>query len=128
VKYFHLRDLEQNPTDEPMIRMEKAHRLHGAVSMQERADRLGQYYTLRWHEADGAGQDDALVVFEYQQGATASQVKRMIKSFPSAATDGIAEFAVIGNDYRSGGKILAWKATLQRGNRVIAAQQSYLWK
>ncbi|MEX1116236.1 MAG: hypothetical protein WEB53_13365 [Akkermansiaceae bacterium] len=128
VKQFQLRDEKQDSADEPMIRMEKERRLRGAVSMAERKERLGQYYTLIWSDPEGAGQGAVEVIFQYQQGATASRVKRMSKSFDAAAPEGIAEFAVIGSNYFDGGKVLAWKATLQRGTRVIATQQSYLWQ
>ena len=52
----------------------------------------------------------------------------MVKSFPAAESRGTAEFAVIGSDYFDKGRVLAWKATLQRGNRVITTRQSYLWQ
>lgn len=128
VKQFQLRDQTRDRIDEPMVKMEKERRLHGAVSMAERRDRLGQYYTLLWNDPAGAGQGEVELIFQYQQGASASRVKQMIKTFPSAESKGSAEFAVIGDDYFKGGKVLAWKATLQRGKRVIATRQSYLWQ
>ena len=128
VKQFLLRDQARNVGDEPLVRMEKARRLHGAVSMEERKERLGQYYTLLWSDPAGAGQGEAELVFQYQQGATASLVKRMVKKFPASDSEGTAEFAVIGENYFKGGRVLAWKATLQRGRRVIASRQSYLWQ
>lgn len=128
VKQFSLRDEKQNPEDEPMIRMEKERRLRGAVSMAERKERLGQYYTLLWSDPAGAGQGKVEVIFQYQQGATASRVKRMVKSFPSQSAEGNAEFAVIGKNYFEGGKVLAWKATVQRGNKILGSRQSYLWE
>lgn len=128
MKQFQLRDQQRNPGDEPMIRMEKERRLRGAVSMEERKERLGQYYTLIWHDPEGAGQGAAEVVFQYQQGATGSRVKRISKTFPASAVEGSAEFAVIGENYFDGGKVLAWKASLQRGGRVLATRQSYLWQ
>ena len=111
-----------------MVRMEKERRLRGAVSMAERRERLGQYYTLRWNDPAGAGQGAVTLTFEYQQGATASRVKKMVANFPSAEGSGTTEFAVIGEDYFTGGKVLAWKATLERGGRVIASRRSYLWQ
>lgn len=128
VKQFSLRDEKQNSKDEPMIRMEKERRLRGAVSMAERKERLGQYYTLVWSDPAGVGQGQVEVVFQYQQGATASRVKRMVKSFPSQNAAGTAEFAVIGKNYFEGGKVLAWKATVQRGDKTLASRQSYLWE
>ena len=111
-----------------MVKMEKERRLLGAVSMSERRNRLGQYYTLIWSDPVGVGQGQAELIFQYQQGASASLVKRMTKEFPASESDGTAEFAVIGEDYFKSGKVLAWKATLQRGKRVIATRQSYLWQ
>lgn len=128
VKQFQLRDQDPRTVDEPMVSMEKSRRLRGAVSMEERRGRLGQYYTLIWHDADGAGQGKVEVFLQYQQGATASLVKRMTRTYSPATTEGKAEFAIIGEDYFKGGKVLAWKATLTRGGRVLATKQSYLWK
>jgi hypothetical protein len=128
VKQFYLRDQVMRLTDEPMVKMEKERHLRGAVSMEERRNRLGQYYTLIWNDPAGVGQGQAELIFQYQQGASASLVKRMIKNFPADESRGTAEFAVIGEDYFKNGKVLTWKATLQRGKRVIATRQSYLWQ
>jgi hypothetical protein len=128
VKQFQLRDQVRDGDDEPMVRMEKERRLRGAVSMEERRQRLGQYYTLVWSDPAGAGSGPVEVVFQYQQGATGSRVKRMTKEFPADAQEGIAEFAVIGDDYFENGRVLAWKATVSRGGRELDAKRSYLWR
>lgn len=128
VKQFQLRDQAPATADEPLVKMEKLRRLHGAVSMAERREKLGQYYTLIWSHPEGKALGPVQLIFQYQQGATASRVKRMVRSFPASETEGIAEFAVIGTDYFQGGKVLAWKATLERGGKAIASRQSYLWQ
>lgn len=128
VKQFQLRDQKRNPSDEPMVRMEKERRLRGAVSMSERRERLGQYYTILWNDPSGVNQGEVSLTFEYQQGATASRVKSMVKKFSSSLAEGTAEFAVTGDNYFDGGKVLTWKTTLRRGNRIIAMRQSYLWR
>jgi hypothetical protein len=128
VKQFLLRDQVRNGGDEPMTSMEKSRRLRGAVSMEERRQRLGQYYTLLWHDPAGAGKGPVEVKFLYQQGASASRVKRMTQRFPSEAAEGTANFAVIGDDYFKNGKVLAWKASVSRGGREIASKRSYLWQ
>lgn len=128
VKQYLVRDQLLNPNDEPMVRMEKERHLRGAVSMEQRRQRLGQYYTIQWADAAGAGQGPVTVVFQYQQGATASLVKRMTREFPAADAEGKTEFAVIGDNYFKGGKVLTWKATLLRGKRELATRQSYLWQ
>jgi uncharacterized protein YcfL len=128
VKQFHLRDETLAPAEEPMVRMEKLRRLHGAVTAVERRNRLGQYYTVFWSDPDGVSQGEVEVVFQYQQGASGSLVKRMSKKFPASEAAGTAEFAVIGEDYFTRGKVLTWKATVHRGNRELASRQSYLWR
>ncbi len=128
VKQFHLRTDTVISNDEPMIRMEVQRRLHGAITQEERRQRLGQYYTLTWHDPAGAGKGEVEVVFEYQQGATASLVKRLGKKFPSADSSGSVEFAVIGDDYFTQGKVLTWKASLLRDKRTLSTRQSYLWQ
>lgn len=128
VKQFQLRDQATATTSEPMVKMEKLRRLHGAVSMEERRNKLGQYYTVVWSDPTGAGQGEVTLTFLYQQGATGSRIKRMTKVFPPPDTEGAAEFVVIGDDYFQGGKVLAWKATLSRGTKELANRQSYLWQ
>jgi hypothetical protein len=128
VDSFFMRDFSTPETDEPMVRMEKLRRLHGALTAAERNDRLGHYYTMHWSDPAGAGKGEIEIVFEYQQGSTASQVKRQWQRFASSDRSGKAEFRVTGNDYLKGGRVLAWKATLKRGGREIAKRHSYLWE
>ena len=128
VDSFFMRDFSTPETDEPMVRMEKLRRLHGALTAAERNDRLGHYYTMHWSDPAGAGKGEIEIVFEYQQGSTASQVKRQWQRFASTDRNGKAEFRVTGNDYLKGGRVLAWKATLKRGGREIESHHSYLWE
>jgi hypothetical protein len=128
VKQFQLRDQAPRVGEEPMVKMEKERRLHGAVSMAERRNKLGQYYTLIWNNPSGVGQGIVELTLEYQQGATASQIKKQVKHFPSSNSTGLGEFAVTGDDYFQKGRVLAWKATLRRGDHLIATRQSYLWQ
>lgn len=108
--------------------MEKSRRLHGAVSMEERRQRLGQYYTILWSDPAGVGRGEVEVRFEYQQGATGSRIKRVVRRFPAAKSGGTFEFAVTGDNYFQGGRVLAWKTTLLRGTSELATRQSYLWQ
>lgn len=118
---------EQNDLDgDPMARNEKLRRLHGAVSMEERRNLLGQYYTIRW--SDDAIGEPVTLTFEYQQGATGSQVKTIRREFPGGDASGATEITVIGDEYFNGGRVLAWRATLRRGDRVVATRKSYLWQ
>lgn len=127
VRQFQLRDQITTRGEEPMVRMEKLRRLHGAVSMEERRQRLGQYYTLEWRDHEGAGSGPVEVLFEYRQGGTASLIKRMSELYPASEVEGVVEFAVIGDNYFDNGKVLAWRASISRGGEELAAKKSFLW-
>jgi len=128
VRQLHLRNEIIPLGEDPMAVMEKQRRLHGAISAADRRERLGQYYTLYWKDPAGAGKGEVEVIFQFQQAASASQVKQMEKKFPSSDSSGSVEFAVLGKDYFTQGKVLTWKATLMRDKRIIATRQSYLWR
>jgi hypothetical protein len=128
VKQYQVRDQVFRPNDEPMIRMEKERHLRGAVSMEQRRQRLGQYYALLWQDSSATAHGPVTVLFQYQQGTSASLVKHLTRSFPASQTNGRADFSIIGDNYFTNGKVLAWKATLRRGSRVLASRQSYLWQ
>ena len=127
VKQYQLRDQVRDNGEEPMIRMEKERRLRGAISMEERRQRLGQYYTLIWNDAKGVKAGPVELVFEYRQGGTASQIKRLTKRFPASAASGVADFSVVGDNYFDNGKVLAWQATVLRDGKEVAVRRSYLW-
>jgi len=126
VKQSTLRDTVADFGQDPMIRGEKLRRLHGAIGVNEQAQRLGQYYTVIWH--DEAVGTPAEIVFEYQQGGSGSRVKKQTRTFDPSATTGQTEFSIIGDNYTKGGKVLAWRISLHRGGREIASQRSYLWQ
>ena len=128
VRQFKVMDAKFPEAGDPMIRCEKERRLYGAISMAEYKARFGSYYTCLWDDPRGAGSGEVELLFEYQQGATASQVKHLLKRFNSSDTSGKAEFAIIGNDYFKNGRILAWKVTLSRGTKVLTTRKSRLWQ
>lgn len=128
VKQFYLRDQTDATSEEALVRGEKLRRLYGAVSMEERRGRLGQYYTVLWNDETGVGTGPVDVLFEYQQGATASLVKRSSQSFSADQSTGKAEFSIIGDNYFNKGKVIAWKVSLKRAGKVLNTRQSYLWR
>lgn len=125
VKSFTLRDQDTAVESDPMVQNAKMRRLYGAVSVEERKQRLGQYYTVLWNADAGL---DKEIIFQYQQGKSGSRIKRMTRTVPAGTPEGSQEFAVIGDDYFDNGRVLAWKMTLKAGGEVISTKQSYMWK
>jgi hypothetical protein len=128
VKQFYLRDQVEDDLEDPMMRGEKSRILHGAVSMAERRDRLGQYYTILWNDANGVGSAPVEIRFDYRQGGSASRIKTRSETFSADTSSGKAVFSVIGDDYFKRGKVIGWKVTLLRGGKVLSTKQSYLWE
>jgi hypothetical protein len=125
VKQFTLRDQDTSVVDDPMVQNEKLRRLHGAVSLEERKQRLGQYYTVLWSADAGAEKE---IVFRYQQGGSGSRIKEMRRTLPAGTSEGKEEFSVIGDNYFKNGRVLAWKIDLSANGETIASKQSYLWE
>lgn len=127
VRPMHMRDLDVAEPDQPMIRGEQRRLLHGAIGVREQEQRLGHYYVVLWNEDSMTG-EPARVVFEYQQAGTASRVLRREQTFAADQTSGRAEFRIVGDDYIKGGRVLAWRCRLFRGDQELASRNSYLWE
>ncbi len=125
VKMHTLRDQDVNLAQDPMIRHEKMRRLFGAISMEERRQRLGQYYTVFWNADPSA---EKKILFQFLQAGSGSRVKSMRREIAPGTSTGKEEFAVIGDDYIENGRVLAWKISLVSGGETIATEQSYLWE
>lgn len=109
-----------------MIRAEQQRILHGAVGVREQEQALGHYYHVEWHD-DAVGAPVKLV-FQYQQGGSGSRIFKKEATFDGNQAKGEAEFTIIGDAYLKGGRVLAWKCSLFRGDREISSQKSYLWQ
>lgn len=125
VKQFTLRDQDSGVVDDPLVQNEKLRRLYGAVSLEERKQRLGQYYTVLWNADAGAEKG---IIFRYQQGASGSLIKEMRRKIPAGTSEGKEEFSIIGDNYFDNGRVLAWKIDLTANGETIASKQSYLWE
>jgi hypothetical protein len=110
-----------------MVRGEQMYRLRGAVTMEERLLRLGHYYTINW-ENDGSHAGPLKIVMDYQQAATGSEIVQMSRDLPAGQSSGRVEFQIVGESYRMGGRVLAWRIRMLSGNKVITEKRSYLWK
>jgi hypothetical protein len=125
VKQFTLRDQEMDSGGDPMVRNEKLRRLHGAVSVEERKQRLGQYFTVLWFDPKTVGFPRE-IIFRYQQGG--SRIKEMRRTLPTGQVQGKEEFSVIGDNYFQNGRVLVWKIDFTANGETIASKQSYLWE
>jgi hypothetical protein len=101
VRQFHLRALKPETAGVDSIRAEIQKRFHGAVSEEEKRNRLGHYYTIKWDGPEGRA---------------------------PAGRKGYRELQLIGPAYLEGGRVLAWHMSFYRGTELIDTRQSYLWE
>jgi hypothetical protein len=124
VRQFHLQDTSP-AQGHPFIRAEMNERLYGAVTLEERNLRRGNYYHLRWQGL--SGRSAVKVVFEYRQARTGVKVnERVVKAAPSH--EGELEISVHGRDYLKDGHVQSWRFRLYDGEKMVASKQSYLWQ
>jgi len=125
VDYFHLKALQTERTDNPMINHQPRQFLHGAISQEERRARLGNYYTVRW-----AVDDRSLPVtlrFEYRQANVGSEVREQTVTINQISRTNKTEFQVTGDDYLSDGRVLAWRLSLEQDGVILGQESSFLW-
>ncbi|MBL47612.1 MAG: hypothetical protein CMP28_01480 [Roseibacillus sp.] len=109
------------------LRAEQWYRFHGAVTTEERRNRLGHYYTIEWRGPAELEQEPVRLVFRFRQAASGSEVRRREISAP-AGLKGQAELRVIGPGYLKGGRVLSWHLSYFRGDTLVETRQSYLWE
>lgn len=128
VKQYHLRSIDTvDMKQAPMVRGEQMYRMRGAVSKEERSQRLGQYYSVCWENSNEA-QGPLKIIMNYNQAATGSKVLTMSQDLPAEETSGLVEFSISGEAYRTGGRVLAWRIRMMSGNDVLSEKRSYMWK
>ncbi len=103
--------------------------LYSANSAAERANRVGDYYYVRWYDA----QPDKPVklVMSYTQALTASRVRtrEAVISAPRPRKGyRKTEFFFAGPERAHQGDILSWKVELYVDGKLCDSRQSYLWE
>lgn len=123
-KYFHLDPEKEITSPDPMVRFEQLHFLHGAVTEKEKEQRAGHYYVFWWTDPY---RGPITIRFEYRQKKTGSKVYYQEVKSLNPKTKNKTRFKVTGKEYKSKGKVTAWRVLIVRENQIIASDQSYLW-
>lgn len=112
------------PTTDEMIAFERQRVNFGAVTLVDRMQRYGHYYTFFWRSDRKA---DLTVRFEYRQEKLGSYVQAKELFYPAAKGSIQTQFEVIGDDYLEEGKVTAWRAVLIENGKIVGLTQSFLW-
>lgn len=103
--------------------------LCGANSEAERRDRLGDYYFLRWYDAEP--QKPVRVVMKYTQTKTGPEVLEIVHEYKEprdAKGEHKEKFFFNGAERAEKGDILSWRIELWSGGELKDSRQSYLWE
>jgi hypothetical protein len=114
-------------TQDDMISFERERIFYGAVTNVDRQNRFGMYYRIYWRASRPAAH--LIVRFEYKQEKLANYVQAQERSYRDV-TKGTLEsrFSVVGDDYNQEGKVTSWRATIIEDGKIVALNQSYLWR
>ena len=126
VKTYHLKPGQLLQTEDQMIQFECQHRMHGAITSEDYAERYGNYYTVFWKNQNKVA--DLTLQIEYTQAMTGADVKTAEIAIPNAGRSGTSEFRITGADYSANGPVNSWRITLLEGEQVVSESKSFLWK
>lgn len=107
------------------LTFERKYRLFGAVTKLDERQRFGDYFDFFWRAKRAA---NITVRLEYRQEKLHEHVQAQEVSYENARGTIKTEFKVIGDDYLDNGRVIAWRALLIEGGRVVAENRSYLWR
>lgn len=100
-----------------------------ANSEAERKAKLGDYYFLRWYDAEP--QKPVRVVMKYTQAKTGPEVLEMVKEYKAPRTgkgEQKEKFFFNGAERAEKGDILSWRIELWCDGKLADSRQSYLWE
>lgn len=128
VREVPLKSLVVPAVDSGLHRANASYLMHGAITSQERLDRLGQYYYVVWK--DGQPEKPATIEMKYQQSKTGSTVLTRTAKLKPGRSGGMTRtnFEFNGANYRDNGDVLSWKLTLFIDGKPVSSRRSYLWR
>lgn len=109
------------------LRANAAYLLYGAETQKERNRRVGDYYYVRWYDAEPNKQ--AKLVMRYTQALTASEELRAEQVFDAPRESGakMHRFEFNGPERAKRGDVLSWRVELYVDGELRDAHNSYLW-
>ena len=116
--------LQPNSTSE-VVSFERARATWGAVDQIEINRRNGNYYTFYWRNSKLS---DVTLRFEYRQADLGNYVLAQERYFPASRGSHKSSFEVCNDEFLENGRVTAWRALLIVDGRIVALQQSYMWR
>ncbi len=112
-------------SQDEMVTFDRLRINFGAVTGFDRQQRMGDYYTFIWKAKRPA---DVTLRFEYLQEKLGAYVQAQERTYKGAKGNVKSEFAVIGDPFLQDGRVTAWRAIIIENGKIVALNQSYLWR
>jgi len=112
------------PTTDQMVAFERQRANYGAFTTLDRFELRGHYYNFYWRTRQPG---PVTVRFEYRQSNLGSYVQAREISYDHPKGTIESKFRVIGDDYLTDGRVIAWRALLIADGKIVGLTQSYLW-
>lgn len=122
-------ELPSDRWQEAPLRANAQHVLFGANTNRERILRVGDYYFLRWYDAEPT--KPMRIEFKYTQALTGADVlTRTVEYNEPRETEGERkeQFHFSGAERAKRGDIMTWKVDLYCNGQLVDSLQSYLWE
>lgn len=122
-------ELPDERWQEAPLRANAQHVLFGANSQKEKELRIGDYYFLRWYDAEPA--KPVKVEMLYTQALTGADVLTRTVEYNEpreAAGERRETFHFSGPERAKRGDVMTWKVNLYCDGKLVDSLQSYLWE
>ncbi|MBR5195930.1 MAG: hypothetical protein IKW48_07335 [Akkermansia sp.] len=122
-------ELPSDRWQEAPLRANAQYILYGANSKAEKKLRIGDYYFLRWYDAEPSR--PVKIEMLYTQALTGADVLTRTVEYNEPREDACErkeKFQFSGADYAKRGDIMTWKVNLYCGGELVDSLQSYLWE
>ncbi len=113
------------PTKSETARFLRLQTNYGAVTPRDIDEITGNYFEFFWRTGELA---DVTVRLEYRQAATGNFVLGQEIYHPEAKGSYSSKFQVTGDEYLESGRVTAWRALLIVDGRIVALNDSFMWK
>ncbi len=111
------------------LRANNRYLMHGANTKKQREERLGDYYYIRWYDAEP--DKPIKLVMQYTQarmGSTVLTAEHEVKEPRSGKGIHLYRFAFNGDVRKRLGDVLSWRVDLYSGGQLRDSRKSYLWQ
>lgn len=111
------------------LRANAQYAMFGANSRKERSLRIGDYYFLRWYDAEPA--KPVKIEMLYTQALTGADVLTRVIEYTEPREDAGGRrdtFHFSGEDRAKRGDVMTWKVNLYCDGKLVDSMQSFLWE